>query len=223
MKKVLIFCEGVTDQVFIADCLELFFNFSVFREQKVKKEKKLTVSFENNNFIGKIIDIGGCDNLMKITQYHADMQDNKEEGGENIVIFDADYTGKDNGNRGINPCRQKLDNIKIKKEVNFHYYIWPDNKSDGIIETLLRELVPQNKESIFGCIEQHQDCLKSLNIDNLKYADLKTIIGFYLHTSNQNSEGRKRNYKDSNFWNLNHNENKNLDKFVSFLRESLSI
>jgi hypothetical protein len=222
MKQILIFCEGVTDQVFIADCLELIFGFSVVRKED-KKNKKLEINFKDNEFKGKVTDIGGCDKLLINSVIHANMQDNKEEGGENIVIFDADYTGKDNGNKGIASCRQKLNNIRTNKEVDFHHYIWPDDENDGEIETLLRELVPQSKEPIFKCIDQHQDCLKSLDIDNLRYADLKNRLGFYLYTSNEDSEARKRNYKNADFWNLNPNKNENLNKFISFLKAKLNV
>ena len=150
------------------------------------------------------------------------MQDNKNEGGNNVVIFDADYTGKDNGNKGVVACKQKLDRIKVDKEVEFHYYIWPNDESDGEIETLLRSLIPSNKEPIFKCIKDHQDCLKSLDIINLKYADLKTEISFYLHTSYEVSETRKRNYKNQDFWNLDNESNDSLKKFIDFIKNILT-
>jgi|GEM_PF-1482793 len=221
MKQVLIFCEGVTDQIFIADCLESIFKAVTERNENKKNKKKLEIRFKHSNFKGKIIAVDGCSMLRKNEFLHTEMQDNKEEGGANIVIFDADYTEKENGNKGIAACRQRLNSIITSKNIEFDYYIWPNNESDGEIETLLRSLIPSNKEPIFQCIEDHQNCLKSLNIINLKYADLKTKIGFYLHTSNENSEVRKRDYKNSDFWNLNYKNNDSLKKFIAFMEAIL--
>ena len=222
MKQILIFCEGVTDQVFIADCLESVFKAVTERNENKKNKKKLEITFKHSNFKGKIIAVEGCSKLRTNAFLHAEMQDNKEEGGVNIVIFDADYTGKENGNKGVAACSQKLKSIIRSKNVEFDYYIWPDNESDGEIETLLRTLIPSNKEPIFKCIEDHQACLKSLDIINLKYADLKTKIGFYLYVSNEASEARKRNYTNPNFWNLTDKNNVGLKKFISFMQAILT-
>lgn len=218
MKQVLIFCEGVTDQVFIADCLESVFTATTERNENKKNKKKLDITFKHSNFKGKIIAVEGCSKLRQNEVLHAEMVDNKETGGFNIVIFDADYTGMENGNKGIAACRQKLHSIMTSKNIEFDYYIWPNDERDGEIETLLRSLIPSNKEPIFKCIEDHQNCLRGLDITNLKYADLKTEIGFYLHTSNEASEARKRNYKNQDFWNLNYENNDDLKKFIVFLK-----
>ncbi len=221
MKRILIFCEGITDQVFIADWLEKNFSFSTSREsRKDSKNKKLKITFGNDNFKGEIIDVGGCDRLRRNELFHTEMQDNTKEGGINIVVFDADYTNQDNGNKGINACKQKLNSIKTDKKIDFNYYVWPDDKSDGEIETLLRKLVPQDKEVVFECIDKHQECLKATNIENLRVADLKTKIGYYLYTAKQQSEGRNRDYKNSDFWNMD-TENTFLKHFIDFLRQNI--
>lgn len=221
MKQVLIFCEGVTDQVFIADCLESIFNITIIKEKNRLKNKKIDIKFNTPDFKGKIIDIGGCSKLRTNEVLHGRMQDNTEEGGHNIVIFDADYKGKENGNKGITNCRKRLNSIKTSKNIEFDYYIWPNDENDGEIETLLKSLIPSNKKPIFKCIEDHQNCLENLGIDNLKHVDLKTEIGFYLHISNQPSEARKRDYKSKEFWNLDYENNDSLKKFIEFMQAIL--
>ena len=220
MKQTLIFCEGVTDQVFIADCLQVFYKIKIERKDKIvkTKEPKIEIKFANmdDSIKGEIIDVGGCSKLAN--DLHLDkIRDNTELEGVSIVIFDADDTDKPNGNRGFEACNKKLSDIQKTKKVAFEHYIWPNHEKDGVIEHLLHGLIPSNKLSILSCIEAHQDCLKGLGIQNLRYAELKEKIGFYLHTSNKKSEARHRNYCDTNFWNLDINGSEDLKKFKAFL------
>lgn len=230
MKRILIFCEGVTDQIFIADCLEVFYGFNTNRKDNSRKtingieERKKEIKFSDSATIeGEVIDVGGCSKLVKQEFLHSMMADNTELEGINIVIFDADYTKKDSGNKGFDACSHKLTNIQKRKNINFESYIWPNNKEDGEIEDLLRQLIPIHKECIFNCIEAHQSCLKSLGIENLRYADLKEKISFYLYTSSIKSESRIRDYKDNNVWHLLSNENEDLNAFKSFLHKIITL
>jgi hypothetical protein len=245
-KRILIFCEGVTDQIFIADCLEIFLKATSSRIDRVVKTKnggeepKKEIKFECGEHIeGEIIDVGGCSKLSgqgfqfsetedntlttptngraKQSFHLSNMEDNTELDGVNIVVFDADYTGKRNGNRGFSTCDTKLKNIKETRQVVFDHYIWPNDKDDGEIENLLRQLIPIHKEPIMNCIESHQTCLQNLEIENLRLTELKDKIGYYLHTSMKESAARFRNYKDTDFWDLGVKENRDLEKFKTFL------
>ena len=167
MRNYKIFCEGITDQVFIADCLEAFYNFTSKRENiKVVSSKHDNLKIKFTNDI-EVIEVGGCDKLSNPI-YSSMLEDNTANGGINIVIFDADYEAKRNGNKGFDLCIQKLEDIKRKKELIFDYYLWPNHNNDGIIEELLRKLIPSNNESIYNCIESHHNCLASLQIPILK-------------------------------------------------------
>ncbi len=221
MGIVKIFCEGVTDQVFIADCLEIFYSIETERIEKKpftrdgKDEIRLEIKKKD---VVEIIEVGGCSRLSDVV-YSTQLLDNEELGGINVVIFDADFTGMINGNKGLESCKTKLNSIKSKNGVNFEYYIWPNNKSDGVIETLLRQLIPLEKEPIFDCIEKSQICLQSCGIPNLKYSnlDLKDKIRFYLHYSHLKSEERNRDYKVNQFWNLDFNNITDLYDLKKFL------
>lgn len=224
--KILIFCEGVTDQIFIADCLETFYNIPTVRQDIKKNDKKIDIEFTYKGFNGQIREIGGCSKLSNPIHLDA-MKDNLLMGGVNIVIFDADYTGQQNGNKGFNACKAKLDNLQTKSSqaeeiVAFDYYIWPTNdNTDGVIENLLEKLIPDNKKPILDCISSHQLCLQSLKIDGLEIADLKKTIGYYLFTCKEKSEPRSRNYKREDLWNLDYQKNDDLDKFKQFLDKTM--
>src|SRR4051812_1286951 len=119
--SIKIFCEGVTDQIFIADCLETFYNIPTTRNIKKSstkngiKEEKLEIKFHEH---GEIIEVGGCDKLSN-KLYLSMLEDNGDLGGVNIIIFDADFTEQGNGNKGFNACVQKLENMKTNSKVTF--------------------------------------------------------------------------------------------------------
>jgi hypothetical protein len=215
MSNYKIFCEGITDQVFIADCIEIFYGHESTRN-KVKYAKgdvdKLKIVFANGI---EIVDVGGCSKLSDDI-YISQLEDNHELGGINIVIFDADYQSLGNGNKGFNSCRQKLEGIKREKNVSFEYFLWPNNSDDGIVEDLLRKLIPTDKEVIYTCIESHQICLSRLEVPNIRLAELKDKVGYYLHTVNLESRARFRDYKNGVYWNLNHENIGDLNTLKTF-------
>lgn len=211
MKKYKIFCEGITDQVFIADCIAHFYKFNYV--VKETKKDKLNIIFSNGI---EIIDVGGC-NKLSDELYISLLEDNFENGGANIIIFDADHELAGNGNKGYNSCLQKLEDIRKVHSVQFSHYIWPNNRDDGMIENLLRQLIPSDKETIYNCIESHHSCLASLSIENIRIAELKEKVGYYLYTVKQDSRPGKRNYKDSAYWDLNYGSIPDLSSFKTFL------
>lgn len=216
MKRIKIFCEGITDQIFIADCIELFYTIKTTRE--IIKEG-VKISFDNG---GEIIEVGGCSKLTN-DLYIQKMRDNIVLDGINLVIFDADYsnvvngTRKISGNNGFNSCEQKLKNIGSRYKVDFSYMIWPDNESDGEIEDLLISLIPESKNPILDCIKNHQNCLENSGIQEIRIPELKDTLGYYLHTLIQDSRAGKRNYKDIQFWEMNLESNPKLKIFKEFL------
>ncbi len=213
MSNCKIFCEGITDQVFIADCIEIFYGFESTRKKvKNANSDKLNIKFSNGI---EIIEVGGCSKLSDDI-YISQLEDNQELGGINIVIFDADYQSIGNGNKGFNSCQQKLEGIKRENNVSFESFLWPNNSDDGIVEELLRKLIPTDKEVIYSCIESHQTCLSSLAVPNIRLAELKDKVGYYLHTVNLDSRARFRDYKNGVYWNLNHNNITDLYTLKSF-------
>lgn len=217
MKRLKIFCEGITDQVFIADCLEKFYNIKINKKVNSKDSNKWDISFGEHC---EIVELGGCSKLSD--KFYQDMfKDNSEEGGLNIIIFDADFSPeaegekRGTGNNGFENATKKLENFK--KQFAFDFYLWPNNKIDGEVENLLRKLIPNSKEGVIKCIESHQNCLKQSQIENLKIADLKDQVGYYLHTVSKKSLPRFRDYKDNEFWDLSPAICDDLNTFKNFL------
>ncbi len=97
-----IFCEGITDQKFIADFITKVYNIHF------QDEKKKPLTSINGNCKIKIIEIGGCSNLH--TQlWINELEKNTEQGFKNLIFFDADKEG--NGNNGFSACVSKLSNL----------------------------------------------------------------------------------------------------------------
>jgi len=217
MNKIIIFCEGITDQIFIGHCLSEFWKLDL---QKAFKNKKIS-SVKLGSYC-EIIEIGGCGELKN--QIVLDrMRDNKEEGGINLVIFDADYSvdnegeKKGTGNNGYVSACQKLSDIKRQHNVEFDYYLWHNNSSDGEVEDLLLQLIPVEKQCVMNCIADHHSCLVATNIPGIKHADIKTRLSYYLFTLNYNSDLSSRDYSLKELWNLDYGSCEDLAKFKNFL------
>lgn len=223
MNSIKIFCEGITDQLFIADCLEVFWGVTTVRKPG-KEKNKIDIAFGSNC---EIIEIGGCSKL--VNQIILDkLRDNSEEGGKNIVIFDADFapngigmkTGT--GNNGYLNAKQKLEDIRTNHGVDFEFYLWHNNSSDGEIENLLSQLIPQINMPIFDCINSHVTCLTCCGISDLNIADLKNQLSFYLHTLTSNSSLIKRDYKNKKCWEMDFAICNDLQNFKEFLDARLN-
>lgn len=214
MSRINLLCEGITDQFFLADCLELLYGIKFTKSKKLAVKDKFEVSYLDKI---NIIDVGGCSNLYNQI-YTSMIEDNAD--GINIVIFDADRHDSNEGNNGFNNCSTKLSALKQRKNLNFEYFIWPNNADDGEIEDLLRLLIPKNKEEIFKCIDNHVTCLESLT-QNLRVLQLKEKVNFYLYMSNQKSELQNRDYKIKDHWEMDFESNEALKVLKDFLNSHL--
>ena len=75
----------------------------------------------------KIISTGG---LTNIHGFENDFKENTNiDKGVNLVIFDTDDISKDYG--GIEARRKYLDDEKAKLGIEFDYFLFPNNGSDG--------------------------------------------------------------------------------------------
>lgn len=224
---ILILCEGINDLLLIEACLKLFYS-AVFPETSVKKgvdnkgEKTSSLCEIRGELQVCIIQVKGCKNLSD-PLYINELIDNTDNGGQNIIIFDADEPGY--GNNGFKSCCQKLDDIRRQENVSFEQFLWPNNEQDGKVEDLLIKLIPETYKAVYRCIETHQDCLRGLADevkDQIKFAELKDKVGYYLHTLSQSSQASKRDYTQR-YWDLNPDANNDLRRLKTFLDKYLEL
>ena len=100
-----IFVEGVADKRFLEQLIEYHWG-------KVKKES--------------IVATGGYTNLLSGNTYLNLMKRNSDDGGINLVVFDAD-----------DDCKQRRrDLLKWKAETGaeFELFLFPDDRTEGELE-----------------------------------------------------------------------------------------
>lgn len=214
-----IFCEGIGDQIFIADFIECQFEIKFDRNiDRLGGSNLLTIKNEQI----EIIPIDGCKKINKVIIKQLFIN-NSDVGGKNILIFDADYTGI-NGNNGFQNCNVMIDNLK-KNQTNpmeFSHYLWPNNKDDGLFEDLLEKIIPKDKYPVIKCLESNLSCLNSLKEQHvIKVPGIKEKINSYLHLFAQSTKLIERNY-NNDFWHLDTSSCEELLAFRQFLFQHLA-
>jgi hypothetical protein len=145
------------------------------------------------------------------------MKQNIDNGGINLVIFDAD---KDFESR-----KQEIENWKSKYGLAFELFLFPNNQNAGAFENLLEKIVIDNNQPIFDCWNGFENCLqdnaskiigKKLTIPAKKtkiYAYLEVLLG-ETKKEKEMIKDPKRDYKNKDHWNLN-------SEFLILLKEFL--
>lgn len=201
-----IFVEGDADKRFIAQLLESIFN--------------------ENIPSGNIIPTHGYTNLIAVDKERTfinEMQRTTDDGGINLVIFDADDDCKIR--------RTELLDWKRRTQTNFELFLFPNNKDEGELENLLEQIInPENKQ-IMECWDNYEQSLKEIHLPwrngiPLTIPAKKTRIYAYLEallgTSRSEKEKIKeknRDYQNKKHWNLNAEA---LSELTKFLKSSLS-
>lgn len=192
-KRFRIFVEGDADKKFISDYYHHLFQekapqYSINHTGDLKGEKT-----------------GGYKKLSDEINIR-EMRINEDQGGVNLVIFDAD--------KDVEARRKELEAIKEQYNVNFELFLLPNNKDKGALEDLLENIINPNNRPIFDCWEKYEKELVTLDIPGRTPPPLttpakKTKIYGYLEAllgeSNTQKELIKevnRNYENTQHWNL---------------------
>ena len=181
----LIVVEGVADETFIHQYLYHLFGKEVPKDY--------------------ILKTNGKDNLSSTSAINR-MRSMTDQGGINLVIFDAD-----------NDFEEKQARIlewKQEKGLDFELFLLPNNKDKGELEDLLENIINPNNRSIMDCWENYEKELSALEIPGRTPPPLTTpakktkIYGYLealLGTSNSEKEKikeRNREYHNTLHWNL---------------------
>lgn len=205
MRKIKIYVEGVADAKLIQDLiLEIYQMKMIFDKSGKYGEPNILIT-------------NGKTNLDK---FKPQFKINSENDILSIVIFDADIFNDEN---------DKF--IALKKEFPIEYFLLPDNKSNGDLETLLAQIINQDNKVIFKCWEGYENCLKTSTRKEGIFTTpaRKTKIYAYLEAllGESNSEKdlikeRERNYQNQNHWDLNAPALVNLKLFLDQYFQKLS-
>lgn len=189
------FVEGVTDVKFIRDFIFATFN------------RLIDESF--------FVTTGGYGSLFNEANVNQ-LQIINDNGGANLVIFDADSD--------FTKRRQELISKSEKYSIQINLFLFPNNEESGDRESFLQKNANPEKYSPFAtCFDSYMACLMAYNsqlimagntpLNNLP--NRKVSIHNYLKIYGQEAIERKRNYTDSNFWDLTHEYSKPLKEFLS--------
>ena len=201
MKKFLIIVEGEADKKFMEDYYHHLFQ---------------TLAPKNS-----IIHTGGYKKLADEVILRQ-MQMNTDQGGVNLVIFDADDDYKTRW--------EELSSLKEQYGVEFELFLFPNNQDTGALEDLLENIINPNNRPILDCWENYEEELRKLEIPGRTPPPLttpakKTKIYGYLEALLGESKKEKkmikekeREYGNALHWDL---DAEYLERLKEFLNENL--
>jgi len=184
-----IFVEGIADVKFIEDY--------VYHISGIKLDDHA------------IIDAGGWTNLKstkeKGEKIFNQLMFNTDNGGVNLVIFDADNNFKER--------KSEIIKWKEEKKLNFDLFLFPNDSDGGALEELLEKIICPKNLPIFECWDQFEKCIDSKKIEGrdkpLTIPAKKTKIYGYLETllgtsksEKEKIKERERDYKETKHWDL---------------------
>lgn len=191
MKRFLLIVEGDADKKFFRD-----YYHHLFGEQAPE-----------NSIIhpGKDGDTGGYSKLKSEEALQA-LRQNTNQGGANLVIFDADDD--------CEARRKELLAIKEEFDVDFELFLLPNDKDAGELEDLLEKIINPNNQPVMDCWETYEGELGKVRIPTKTpptltipakktkiYAYLETLLG-KSGTQKELIKNAKRNYENTQHWNL---------------------
>lgn len=136
-----------------------------------KADKRFLEDFVKHHFgIDEIdyVDVKGKDSI-HLSKNKFEM--NTDQGGVNLLIFDADSN-----------YQAALDNVNNQKaacKIEFETFLFPNNLDTGALEDLLLQMTVPEHQGIFDCFKPFNECLLGHN-PNYNVPDLKIQIYSYL-------------------------------------------
>jgi hypothetical protein len=184
--KGTIFVEGTADVKFISDFVARRFNYRLKAGTEIQEVK-------------------GKDHL---AEFLPKFIISTEQGFSNLVVFDAN--GNFEGRVG------ELNEKKIDLGVEFETYLFPNNQSNGDLETLLESIINQKNRPILECFDAFNRCVNTIPLITFPL-NRKTKIHNYVSVLVNESDlakERNRDYTNEDHWDL---DSENLTSLIDFL------
>lgn len=170
-----------------------------------------------------IVNVGGFTNLPVVK---SKFLDHKSPDEKNLVIFDADYPETAGG---FEDRKKNIRQYGKELEIEFELFLFPNNKANGIFETLLRNLVKPEYDKLIQYFEQYETQVKEFNKtleeDTFASPDEKAKIYSYISAFKRSQKEQKTFKKDNwdfsnkRYWNL---ESDYLEPLKAFFRKHLT-
>ena len=157
--------------------------------------------------------VNGKDNLQNaINTFIA----NTENGGKNLIIFDAD--SPQNGG-GFTKRKNELEDTLKKLGVKADVFLFPNNRDDGDFETLIAQLAQKEKHKrFFDCYEDYEKCLGTDYLSpNLKGKLFTYISAMPMSKTKRDRLGQGQwLFENNEYWNL---ESEALEPLKGYLED----
>lgn len=171
-------------------------------------DKYLISLFGENKGRWEFISTGGYGKLHLLDQK---FRENTDNGGVNLVIFDADCEKNSGGFSGRKQyLEEKLEELSISAEI----FLFPNHHDDGDFEFLLENIVNEEHRCLLECFEGYEKCVGGHTDSNGNpiyiTPNRKSKIYAYVESIKKSRSERERfkNSKEfffdnSKYWNLN--------------------
>lgn len=216
MSKFVILVEGKCDIVFLRDYL-----FYLYNDLQIIKDEKKEKIFKFNDTIIKISAVGGYTAITK--HLNVLFQEIKDFNNRIIIIQDADSSDNENG--GVKNRRKYLNDVKKNLELDFETFLFPNNKDDGDLETLLLKIVDSEKfGASYNCYEKYAKC--SEVVSPKEYSDelleRKNKVFNYFRTYYGMEKAKEENRVfDPGYWNLSDDALNSFKLFINSLLKEI--
>jgi len=187
--EVKIFVEGIADKKFIKDFISQKYNVQLGKNDIIETEGWTNIFSDGSD---------GEKVRNKMTQ-------NTDDDGTNLLIFDA--------NNNFRVRLNEIEEWRQETNLDFEIFLRPNHSDSGDLETVLESIINPKNSPIFDCWDSYETCLRSKSIEGrtnpLTTPAKKTKIYGYLEallgetrSQKEKIKERKRNYKKTEFWNL---------------------
>ena len=173
----------------------------------------------------ELIHMRGVANLFNETNMNL-LSSKTAEGSNCLAILDADTVAKGWGYA----CRKAdVEHKQQEHDVEFPFFLYPDNASDGDVETLMETLARQDLHpTFFSCFRQYEMCVGG-ELDaqgNQRYntPDLKGKLHTYMSAQKLSSSQHRRlgrgdwMFDDLSYWDLGRDT---IQPLIAFLKANL--
>ena len=176
---------------------------------------KDVLNFDNSKHAVEIECVGGKDNLPNVFNKMKDTT--LSEDGTNLIIFDADSQAKAKDGGSIER-KKYLRQLLISNGVQAEIFLYPNDKDDGDVETLLERMMRKDlHDKFFDCYNDYETCLG----DDYVRPDLKTRLFAYIRAQKGLSSKQRKHigdgewlFTDDNYWDM---DSKDLEPLKTFL------
>lgn len=154
------------------------------------------------------------------------IQKAQAEGTKVIVIADADTIEK---GWGYEKRKKQIEEGMKQNSVSFDYFIYPKNRDEGDVETLMEEIARKDlHKTFFDCFEKYEMCISGETDENSKQKyntpNLKGKLHTYITAQKLSNEKKSKLGKgdwlfdDKNYWDV---DSEVLNPLKEFLKAHL--